>query len=68
MGGEGRVGNVAQSADIHRSIAALTQLARDRHNMAALPNEVDDRPMFIASLQMVKLQIGQFAAPQSAAK
>src|SRR5664279_6088626 len=36
--------------------------------MATLPDEVDDRPMFIAPLQMGKLQIGQFPPPQPAAK
>ena len=36
--------------------------------MSALPNKIDDRPMFIAPLQMGKLQIGQFPPPQPAAK
>src|SRR5664280_915629 len=41
---------------------------RDCSDMATLPDEVDDRPMFIAPLQMGKLQIGQFPPPQPAAK
>src|SRR5271165_730101 len=36
--------------------------------MPTLPNKINDRPMFIAPLQMGKLQIGQFPPPQPAAK
>src|SRR5271166_6745095 len=36
--------------------------------MPTLPNKINDRPMFIAPLQMGKLQIGQFPPPQTAAK
>src|ERR1017187_4120345 len=36
--------------------------------MPTLPNKINDRPMFIAPLQMGKLQTGQFPPPQPAAK
>src|SRR5271165_1642088 len=36
--------------------------------MPTLPNKINDRPMFIAPLQMGKLQIGQFPPPKPAAK
>src|ERR1022692_3533710 len=36
--------------------------------MPTLPNKINDRPMFIAPLQMGKLQIGQFPSSQPAAK
>ena len=36
--------------------------------MAAFANEINDRPMLLALLQMRELQISQFAAPQSAPK
>ncbi len=41
---------------------------RDCSDMPTLPNKINDRPMFIAPLQMGKLQIGQFPPPQPAAK
>ena len=37
-------------------------------NVSAFADEIDDGPMFLALLQMRELQIGQFAAPESAAK
>jgi hypothetical protein len=36
--------------------------------MAAFADEINDRPMFLALLQMSELKICQFAAAQSAAK
>ena len=36
--------------------------------MPTLPAKINDGPMFIAPLQMGKLQIGQFPPPQPAAK
>jgi len=36
--------------------------------MPTLPNKINDRPMFIAPLQMGELQIGQLPPPQPAAK
>src|SRR5271157_1932524 len=36
--------------------------------MPTLPNKINDRPMFIAPLQMGELQIGQFPPPQPATK
>src|SRR5664280_2968747 len=41
---------------------------RDCSDMPTLPNKINDRPMFIAPLQMGELQIGQFPPPQPAAK
>jgi len=36
--------------------------------MAAFADEINDRPMLLALLQMGELQISLFAAPQSATK
>src|SRR5664280_865687 len=41
---------------------------RDCSDMPILPNKINDRPMFIAPLQMGELQIGQFPPRQPAAK
>jgi hypothetical protein len=49
-------------------IVALTQSARNCSNVSAFADKIDYGPMLIALLQMCELRIGQFAAPESAAK